>query len=465
MPTVRNSDLLNALNRQAQDSVKRADANATGVLTVAEQAQVTASVRDNVQSHREGAGTVRVDAFASSFATHAKSEISRVDLNRDGLLSPAEQSKLAANLQDNLRELLGTPAPSQPTTPTQPATPASTKPAFGISGTVPASKVKVTTILANGLSNPSSLAFNPNDKSLWIVNRGDDSSVVLDNVGTSSMRGTKYRDDSNHFMNNPMQIAFSGSRNEFATVQDTDNDYNGHAAGNMFMGPTVFTADRKVFNGGEASHLDMLHHSPVSVGIAAGKKTAATQDKREYWVFNGQTGSVDRYYFNQPHELGGHDHSDGQTFRYGSGLKRVPGVPGHVAFDEATNTVFVADTGNGRIAKLDASKYDPRQSTQVRGHHDETKLYQVTGSKLDSVTGATAGLKNPSGLIIKDGLLVVGDYATGKIKVFAKDGTLKGEVDTGVGPKALTGLAAGPDGKLYFLDSAKGRLLQLEISA
>jgi sugar lactone lactonase YvrE len=35
-------------------------------------------------------------------------------------------------------------------------------------------------------------------------------------------------------------------------------------------------------------------------------------------------------------------------------LTRVPGVPGHMVVDPETRTVFIADTGGGRVVAVDA---------------------------------------------------------------------------------------------------------------
>ncbi len=58
---------------------------------------------------------------------------------------------------------------------------------------------------------------------------------------------------------------------------------------------------------------------------------------------------------------------------------------------------------------------------------------------------------------------MVGDYATGHIKVFKKSWDLVDDQDTGLGRNALTGLTAGPGGELYALDAQPGRLLQVNI--
>jgi hypothetical protein len=333
---------------------------------------------------------------------------------------------------------------------------------FGITGTHSASQLTMTVILRSGLSNPSSLAFKPSEDSLWIVNQGNDSSVIVDRPGKSDQKVTQYWDDSDHFMNNPTQISFSRYKEEFAVSLNNLNDYNGGARPNYFTGVTLYTSNRYYYRGDANSHLDMLHHSPNAMGLIGGMRpTSSSSDKREYWVFNGLSGSIDRYFFNAPHELGGDDHSDGITVRYGTGsIKRVSTVPGHLAFNTSNRTLYIADTGNGRIAKLN-TKLSLDRAVQIQGYHDETPLYELVGNSVESLT-SYGSLSRPSGLLYKGSRLVVAENGTGHIKVFDTYGTLKGDIDTGLGSGALTGLAEGPDGKLYFLDSRGGRVLRLD---
>ncbi len=332
---------------------------------------------------------------------------------------------------------------------------------FGITGIVPAARVRLRTILDQKLNRPAAMAWHPRDGSLWIVNRGDDSSVIVDGPGAAGMRVQRFQDDSAHFMNNPLALAFSRTRVEFATVQETANDYNGAQPPNYFMGPTLWTADRAIYQGGAASHADMLHHSPFSVGIAAGARPTSGADKREYWVFNGNTGCIDRYFFNTPHVLGGHDHADGETYRYGQGLRRVENVPGHLALDETSGLLYIADTGNGRVAKLD-TRVSTANAVKIQGIHPETWLKRVPAT-IQPVTPAGA-LVRPAGLILSRGLIVTADNGTGRLHVVHPDGTLVGEADTGLGAGALSGLVEAPGGKLWLLDMRGDRLLELGIT-
>lgn len=346
-----------------------------------------------------------------------------------------------------------TPAPAVP--------PTSSGGAFGISGRVPAARVRLRTLLDQALVYPTDLAFHA-DGSLWITDRERDGVVVIFDGGLPTLRGNVYLDDSNHFNNNPMALAFSSARQEFATALDNRNDYNGGAVPNNFMGPTLWPTSHSEFTGTASSHLDMLHHSPNAVGIAAGAPwSGGGADPREYWVFNGDKGSIDRYFFREPHVPGGHDHSDGLTFRYGTGLSRVEAVPGHLALDAQSGILYIADTGNGRIATLDTGATTFSSASRIRGHHEETPLYSMGGARIETL--ARDGLTQPAGLLLSGGKLVVSDHATGWVHVFTLNGTLEGSADTGLGPNAVTGLAVSPDGNLVLADSSQGRVLELTV--
>ncbi len=332
--------------------------------------------------------------------------------------------------------------------------------AFGITGTIASTRVTLVPVV-DKLNKPTSLAFKPVEGSLWVVNRGDDSSVIVDNPGKTTAKIFRFKDDSAHFMNNPTQIAFSKGKAEFAVSLDSVNDYNGQAPGNYFTGPTLFTSDRRYYSGGAQSHLDMLHHSPKAMGISVGARpSTAQQDMREYWVFNGNSGSVDRYFFNKPHELGGDDHSDGIAIRYATGqIKRTTDVPGHLAFDLATRQLYIADTGNGRVVRLD-TRTALDTARRISAYHNETALWEVPRT---TVTAVATGLSQPSGILFVNSQIVVGEYGTGKIKVYSTTGELKGTLDTGLGARKLMGLADGPDGKLYVVDNVGGRALRVDL--
>lgn len=491
--SISNERLFNAISTHTRTALDAADTNHSGALTATERrrlpedvfglADATATSTANASLH----GNLPIKAYADAFDRYLKAGIDGADQNRSGRISPNERDLLPPPILASLHALetsdptgLYTP-PATPTPPDAPpvappptvAPPPSAGPdstaSLGMLGTLRPADITLTKILSNTsghtyFNNPTGIAFHPTTHALWVVNRGDDSSVIINNPGQPGQSASKYRDDSDHFMNNPMQLAFSPKYDEVATIQESVNDYNGHAAmGNMFTGPTLFEADRAHYNGASQSHIDMLHHSPNGVGIAAGEKEPRSNGlDREYYVFNGDAGSIDRYFFNKPHVAGGDDHADGVTIRYAPGtLKRVPGVPGHLAYDPTDHLLYAADTGHGRIICLDPD-HSTSQAHQITGYEDETALYQVDNAV---VTVLTTGLSKPCGLMLYNDRLFVSEYGTGHIKVFTKQGERVADVDTGLGAKALTGLAAGPDGHLYFLNTKTNEVIRLDINA
>src|SRR6185436_15383106 len=163
-----------------------------------------------------------------------------------------------------------------------------------------------------------------------------------------------------HFMDKVTSIAF-GAQNRFASCQESHDDWNDvPQAPDDFMGPTLWLADLDVFarigqtmpydpKKPEGSHLDMLHQSPLCMGIAWDRDNV-------YWAFDGTHGDLVRYDFQQDHGPGGADHSDGIVRRYGDAkVTRVDGVPGHLALDHASGLLYVADTGGGRVMVLDTN--------------------------------------------------------------------------------------------------------------
>jgi hypothetical protein len=313
-------------------------------------------------------------------------------------------------------------------------------------------------LLRTHLKRPSALAFHPRDGSLWILNHADHSLVIVERPASSKRRVVRLVDTQPHFLWSPSGIAFSRGGSEFATSQDA-GAYRG------FMGPTLWPGSRAKFKPGirlGSIHLDMLHHSPHSAGIAAGLDEA----RREYWVFNGSEGSIDRYFFNQPHPPGDNDHGDGLTYRYATGeLERRPNVPAQLALDRASGDLFVADTGNARVARLRATPSLEGSRIIDLGGPKEGPLHLMPDTTVETLVPPSAGLRAPVGLALHAGTLWVGDYATGRIHLFQLDGTAVRTLDTRLGANSLTGFAIGPGGWVYALDSRRNRLVRLRAGA
>lgn len=175
-----------------------------------------------------------------------------------------------------------------------------------------------------------------------MITYDNDAVVTIEAPGKAAQKAYVRRDPAHmHFMHYPTGLDF-GPGDAWATCGDNTN------GGNLFMGPTLFSSDPDIF-GFEwtelGSHSDMLHVSPYCMGIAH-------VSANKYWVFNGYDSSLGLYDFAQDHGPGNDDHSDGKIYRYATGqVKREKGVPSHIAYDGGV--IYVADTGNGRILKLD----------------------------------------------------------------------------------------------------------------
>ena len=154
----------------------------------------------------------------------------------------------------------------------------------------------------------------------------------------------------------------------FATCQESRNTYDGTQAANDFMGPTLYDGSPEQMVNSRAqpcdlddptttcffTHFDMLHETPLCMGMAYDTEEV-TPFGHVYWVFDGLAKMLVRYDFQEPHGPGSLDHSRASVRRFEDvQLSRVPGVPGHMMVDEASRILYIADTGTGRVLRVDA---------------------------------------------------------------------------------------------------------------
>jgi dipeptidyl aminopeptidase/acylaminoacyl peptidase len=306
------------------------------------------------------------------------------------------------------------------------------------------------------LRQPTDLAFNPSKLTeLWVVNRLDDSTIIIQNPGAPEMTSERRHDPAaTHFMDRPPAIAFGSVDAEwgqtFAVCGDSDN------GGDDFMGAALFTADLDVYAkptpDGLGSHLDMLHSTSFCRGLAH-------YEANVYWVFNSDKGSIDKYDFKDDHGPGADDHSDGEIYRYiRTTLTGVTGIPSHLAFDLTSRQLYIADTGSGRIMKLDTTSGTVGASFSG----DEPALRRYMDDAVVTDVVAPGVLTSPSGLELHDGILFVSDHATSRFYAFDLEGKLLRQLDTGFAPESLAGFTFGPDGKIYFVDMLTSRVHRLD---
>ena len=311
---------------------------------------------------------------------------------------------------------------------------------------------------ADGLDKPTDLDFFPilAKNELWVVNQRVESSggstLTVYDAGAPD-ESFLPREDGNawHFMSLATAIAFSDNFN-FGTspgVQDANHN------GGSFTGPTLWTSDPTIYaqpSGGNGSHIDMLHESPYSMGIAS-------ESDNVFWVFDGGNSSIVRYDFQNDHGPGNDDHSDGIVRRYTEvKVKRDSNIPSHLVLDKNTGWLYIVDNGNHRVLRLDI------HSGNVIGSLPLVNEPLAEYSKMGNVTWEVIidSLTRPSGIELIGNRLLVGDYTTGDISIYDTDnGFLKlGVISTG--QAGLTGIKVGPDGAIWYTNRTQNTLVKVE---
>ena len=310
-----------------------------------------------------------------------------------------------------------------------------------------------------GLNIPRDLEFHPQvSDELWVVNRGDNSSVILQDAGSGDAT-TIYRGNtggSSHFLAQPSALAFADD-GTWASIHETDDFTQGtNGTPEDFMGPTLWTDDLNVYDGGHAGHLDMLHNSPNGMGIA-------WQEDRTFWIFDGYHDSLTRYFFNNDHGPGGADHSDGEIERHMEGEVRWrENIPSHMEYDHDDDYVYVADTGNNRIAVFDARSGS--QGSSISPNYDGvSRQVEYTGGDCWTLIDGEAvpEMGRPSGLALHDGMIFTNDNRTGRIWAFDMDGTMLDYLDTGLPDGSLMGMEFDEAGNLWLVDAVNDEVLRI----
>jgi len=332
-------------------------------------------------------------------------------------------------------------------------------------GSAATRKLTVVATADDGLDVPRDLAFAPDHPDeLWTIDTGFEGVVILTNPGQPGQTAEKRVDAyAMHFMAHVSSLAF-GVANRFASCQESRDPWNdAPQPEDDFMGPTLWLADLDVFakvgqtmpydpSLPEGSHIDMLHESPLCMGIAHDHDNV-------YWAFDGRNGQVVYYDFAQDHGPGGSDHTDGIVRRYVEAtVTRRAEVPGHMVLDGASGWLYVADTGAGRVMRLDTKSGTATGDATQPPNLDGLAEYTVVGGTKYEIVAE--GLGEPSGIELHDGRLFVSDHASGDLVAFDLDGHELGRVATGA--SGLMGIAFGPDGKLWYVDAAANRVVRVD---
>lgn len=321
------------------------------------------------------------------------------------------------------------------------------------------------------------LGFHATRNELWVVNRRPEVdgvcteatfsgprcrslagyTTVIYNPGTPDQRVSVLEDGNSwHFMRRPPAIAMADDRDFFGTCGEAatgnfeDNNVN-------FIGPTLWSSDPDIYakpSGGNGSHMDMLHATPWCMGIAHEKENI-------YWTFNGNVGSIDRYDFKMDHGPGADDHSDGEILRYApTKFKRVENVPSHMHFNKKDKHLYIADTGNARIAKLDTTS--GAMTGPFTPVYEPLAKYGFMGDATVTDVVPDGTLQQPSGLTIHDDIIYVTDHATSIIHAFDMQGKEVRRLETGLPAGSLAGLRVGPNGKMWFTNMSNGTVYRID---
>jgi len=308
----------------------------------------------------------------------------------------------------------------------------------------------------NQVVAPRDLEFKPYTDELWIVNKASNNggtNVIIYHAGTPS-QVAEYRKDSHtsHFMLLPSAFSFSDI-GEFATVGENQSSNGGTST---FMGPVLWSSDTNVFasvfqsnwlNGYPlGSHLDMLHQSPMAMGIA--------HDTLEsYWVFDGYNSNICKYDFVTNHGPGYEDHTNGVILRYTDiDIQREPDVPSHMVKDKSTGWLYIIDTGHKKLIRINTATGTVVDTLQPPGTAPESLdgYYEIQGVVQEEID---TFLTRPSGIALYKNRLIVGDYDSGEITVYDISGVFPvvlGVIATS--QTGMTGLEIGTDGKIWFVN-------------
>jgi hypothetical protein len=298
---------------------------------------------------------------------------------------------------------------------------------------------------------------------LWVINKETantgGTTIVIDNAGQSNQSSEFFQDGNAwHFMSLPTGIAFSNNGN-FATSPGVF-DANHQGTASAFTGPTLWSGDLDIFaqpSGGNGSHLDMLHESPYSQGVA-------WEIDNVFWIFDGYNNDIVRYDFVDDHNPGNSYHGDAIVRRYSdeSVAKDPAGiVPSHMILDEEKKWLYVVDNGNRRIIRIDITTGTQSPTEPSYGPHESMEEY-VTITDYTWEVVVNQGLNKPAGIEIMGERLMVSDYETGKIHVYdinSMPASQLFEIQTPA--QGIMGIVTAPNGEIVYADHDASEIVSI----
>ena len=132
-----------------------------------------------------------------------------------------------------------------------------------------------------------------------------------------------------------------------------------------------------------------------------------------------------------------------------------------MVLDPDTGLLYIADTGNVRIAVLDTATgtvgkqiFPGFDSSNDRNHMNGAELVTLVDAK-------TVEFEQPSGIELYDNLLWVTDNATSRIFAISLDGTLIDWLNTKLPINSLMGITFDHLGRLYIVDAVGNQVLRI----
>ncbi len=317
---------------------------------------------------------------------------------------------------------------------------------------------------SNQVNSPTDLDFHPvlSNMELWVVNKGIESvggsTVTIYEAGNSA-QSTLYKKDANswHFMSLPTGIAFSQNGNWANSPGVYDANHNG---GDAFTGPSLWSSDMSIYaqpSGGNGSHLDMLHASPYSQGIAAEKDNV-------FWVFDGNSSDIVRYDFADDHGPGNAFHGDAIIRRYSDDqVQKDPNdqIVSHLAFDEDKKWLYAVDHGNQRVFRIDITTGSNMGGTPLYTPYETIVEYSAfTGYTQESVV---TGLSKPAGIDVVGDRMIVSEYQSGEIIIYDISTMPAVELERiSTGYSSVQGITVGPAGRIWFVDQNSNGVYKID---
>jgi hypothetical protein len=316
---------------------------------------------------------------------------------------------------------------------------------------------------SNQIDQPRDLDFHPNGD-LWVINTGTENSggstVKVGSPGAAGQTSLKKQDGNAwHFMSLPSSIAFNNN-GDFATSTSV---LSANHNGSTFTGPSLWSSDPLIYAvdhgpGTNGSHLDMLHESPYSMGIASEKDNV-------FWVYDDYSNDIVMYDFAEDHGPGNDDHDDGRIRRFpGMGLSAInQDIVNHLVLDADKKWLYFVDGGNQRILRLDITTGATNGTPSFSQQETLAEYKKMIGFVWEEVV--ISGLVQPAGIDIIEDKLVVTDHSNGDI-VFYDVNTIPateiGRIQTN--EPGIMGAVIGPNGKLWYANATLNKVVKIEPS-